>query len=268
MQAKEMCIEALDYAGARSAIGDFSDGSMFAMAYKELINSIRNINAEPRYSFGYQIAKGIVTSPSIRIGQPNYEGDILSTEEPQFLLTEAGQFLEAMLIRTDTPSVSTEPNFLDFGGLVPYRVARVYDQTGEYARSDRSDVIRDRDLQRTQSFRQFSYNQEREDFGILELTHLPSGELTVIAEKQIREPDDYEGNIDVPRNVYKFLMSWLARSVCRRLGNKEMMELAEKELASNEKPFIATNERNKRDYRINPNRAYQRLGAGGYAGIY
>jgi len=40
------------------------------------------------------------------------------------------------------------------------------------------------------------------------------------------------------------------------------LPLAEAELASSEKPFLATNERNKREARINPHRAYLRLGNG------
>ncbi len=260
---KDMLVEALDYAGARTAAGGFSDGNIFAMAYKELISSIRNINAEPRYSFGYQTAKGIITETSVEISsQLAYEDQGLTTEHWEFLFGELGEGLAPEGELAPRPE-----NNLDFGGLVPYRVARVFDRAGDYARADRSDVIRDRELQRTQGFRQFSFNQDREDFAILELSHLPSGELTVIAEKQIAEPDGYEGSMDLPRNVYKFLMSWLSRSLCRRLGNAEMMALAASELSSNEKPFLATNERNKRDYRLNPHRAYSRLGQGG-GGVY
>jgi len=261
---KDMLVDALDYAGARTAFGGFSDGSIFAMAYKELINSIRNINAEPRYSFGYQVAKGMVTETSIEISsQPNYDPDQgLTTEWDEFLFGELGAGL------APEGKVVIEPvNNIYFDGLVPYRVARVYDRSGDYARADRADVIRDRELQRTQHFRQFSFNQDSEDFAILELSRLPSGELTVIAEKQIIEPDGYEGTMDLPKNVYKFLMCWLSRSLCRRLGNKEMEIEAASELSSNEKPFLATNERNKRDYRLNPRAAYNRLGQGG-GGVY
>jgi len=272
--AKQMVIEALEYAGVPTASGDFSDGRIFAMAYRELINSIRNINAEPRYSFGYEIAKGIVTSYTLEVGKKADDAEDgwgLATEAGEFLLTESGELLEGWLAdESDSAGNASngQENIFDFNGLVPYRVARVFDSVGDYARSDRSDVIRDRELQRTQHFRQFSFNQDREDFAILELSHLPSGELTVIAEKQIIEPDGYEGTLDLPKNVYKFLMSWLARSVCRRLGNKEMEAIAASELSSNEKPFLATNERNKRDYRINPYNSYNRLGAGGYARFY
>ncbi len=260
---KDMLVEALDYAGARTAPGDLSDGIIFTMAYRELINSIRNINAEPRYSFGYQTAKGIVTVTSLKIrSQLAYEDRGLTTEHEEFLFGELSEG-----IAPEGELVPRSENNLDFGGLVPYRVARVFDRSGDYARADRADVIRDRELQRTQHFRQFSFNQDSEDFAILELSHLPSGELTVIAEKQIVEPDSCEDSMDLPRNVYKFLMSWLARSLCRRLGNMETMALATSELSSNEKPFLATNERNKRDYRLNPNAAYSRLGQGG-GGLY
>ena len=256
-RVKEILINALDYAGARTAAGAFSDGTIFAMAYKELVNSIRCINAEPRYSFGYQIAKGIVTVVCLEIARRQKLEDIgLATEHWELLFGELG---EGIVI--DTTQVR-EANNLDFDGLIPYRIARVYDSIGDYARTDRSDVIMDRELSRMQGFRQFSFNQDREDVALLELSHIPSGELTVIAEKQIREPDGYESSLDMPANVYKFVFAWLARSLCRRLGNSEMEVLAAAELSSCEKPFLATNERNKRDVRINPSRAYARLCGG------
>lgn len=264
IEVKEMLIEALDYAGARTGAGEVARGGIFAMAYRELINSIRDINAEPRYSFGYQIAKGVVSTPTLEIGRDlNDTGEwALATEAGEFILSEAGEIVEGVygdvLDVHGNISLHTENN-LDFSGLVPYRIARVYDGAGDYARTDRADVIRDRELNK--GIRQFSFNQDREDFAILELSQIPNGELTVIAEKQIQEPDGYEDSLDMPRNVYKFLMSWLARSLCRRLGNAEMEPLAAAELAACEKPFIATNERNKRDYRINPRNAYRRLGA-------
>jgi len=263
---KDILTEALDYAGARTAASGFSDGGVFAMAYKELINSIRTINAEPRYSFGYQVAKGVVTKPSILIGKIPYPGDErgLMTEQWAQLHTEWNEWLDAEQGGDPLPP---EENRLDFSSLgnaeqpvVPYRLARVFDVTGEYARSDRSDVIRDRALSRLQGFRQFAYNQDRDDYAILELSHLPHGELTIIAEKQILEPSSYEDGLDMPKNVYKFVCAWLARTLCRRLANAEMLPSAEAELASSEKPFIITNERNKRDARINPYRAFARLG--------
>jgi hypothetical protein len=256
-----MIIEALDYAGARTAAGGFADGVIFQMAYRELINSIRCVNAEPRYSFGYQTAKGVVTQASLEISKNlSYEDQGLTTEHWEFLFGELGEALAP-----EGELVLKPADNLDFGGLVPYRVARVYDRQGDYARADRADVIRDRELSRNSGFRQFSFNQDREDFAILELSRVPSGELTVIAEKQIEEPDGIDGEMDLPKNVYKFLMSWLSRSLCRRLGNAEMEALAASELSSNEKPFLATNERNKRDYRINPHLAYERLGQGGWS---
>jgi len=252
--AKDMLIAALDYAGARTAAADFSDGTVFAMAYTELVNAIRTINAEPRYSFGYQVAKGIVTSPSVGIAT-SAEAQGLATEHWELLFGELGERLT-----TEVGNSATSLNWLDFGGLVPYRIARVYDESSEYARSDRADVIKDRDLNR--GTRQFAYNQDRDDYAILELSHIPSGELTVIAEKQIEEPSGYDDALDMPKNVYKFVCAWLARSLCRRLGNAEMLPLAEAELDSSEKPFLATNERNKRTARINPHLAYARLGNG------
>jgi len=264
---KEMLVEALDYAGVRTAAADFSDGGVFAMAYRELVNSIRTINAEPRYSFGYQIAKGIVTLPSIEIvgRQPESTGLGLATEHWEGLLTEHGERIVIMLSDTgenDSDANNSKENIFDFDGLVPYRIARVYDSIGDYARSDRSDVIRDRELNRRMGFKQFSFNQDREDSAILELSHMPAGELTVVAEKQIVEPNGYEDSLDMPKNVYKFVLAWLARSMCRRLGNAEMLQLAELEFSSCEKPFLATNERNKREVRINPQIAYARLGGG------
>ena len=264
-KVKDIIIEALDYAGARTSAGDFSNGEVFAMAYRELVNAIRNINAEPRYSFGYQIAKTVVTKPGILIGNIPHPGDEtgLLTEGYEHLHTEFGEWLNGE--NAPVPPDENRPAFAGPEGksrsVVPYRIAKVYDGSGEYARSDRSDVIQDRELNRT-GFRQFAYNQDREDYGILELSQVPSGELTIIAEKQITEPDSYEDWLDMPRNVYKFVIAWLARSLCRKLGNAEMLPLAEMELANSEKPFIATNERNKRDARINPHRAYARLGNG------
>jgi hypothetical protein len=260
-----MLVEALDYAGARTAFGDFADGSVFAMAYRELVNSIRNINADPRYSFGYQIAKTAATTPSLDI---KAEADLipdqgLATEWNELLFGELGFGLAF----EGEPARNAE-NFLDFGGLVPYRIARVHDAIGEYERTDLAELVADRELGRGLHFRRFAFNQDREDYARLELSHLPSGELTVIAEKQIIEPKGYDDSLDMPKNVYKFVLAWLSRSLCRRLGNAEMGALAQAELATCEKPFIATNERNKRDYRLNPWRAYGRLGSGGYASGY
>ena len=253
-KVKDMLIAALDYAGAKTAAEGFSDGTVFAMAFTELVTVIRTINAEPRYSFGYQVAKGVVSGPSVGIAA-TLEARGLATEHWELLFGELGERLA-----TEGSNSAPSLNWLDFGGLVPYRIARVYDGSGEYARSDRADVISDRDLGR--SFRQFAYNQDRDDYAILELSQIPSGELTVIAEKQIEEPRGYDDALDMPKNVYKFVCTWLARSLCRRLGNAEMLPLAEAELASSEKPFIATNERNKRTARINPHLAYARLGNG------
>jgi len=260
-----MVLAALDYAGARTAAGDFSSGEVFAMAYNELIDSIRCMNAEPRYSFGYDIAKGIITQPSVYVGKSPYPGDQtgLLTETYEKVYTEASEWLQG-----ENHASPPEENRLSFGvgssgqPIVPYRIARVFDGSGEYTRSDRSDVIRDRELNRFSSFRQFSWNQDKEDWGILELSAIPSGELTVIAEKQIEEPIDYDDALDLPRNVYKFVFLWLARTLCRKLGNAEILPLAEAELASGEKPFLATNERNKRETRMNPRLAYARLGNG------
>jgi len=181
----------------------------------------------------------------------------LATEHFEILFGEIDE-----LIIADGELSMREENKISFGDLLPYRVARVYDSQGDYARSDRAEVIMDRDLGRNNGFRQFSFNQDSEYYALLELSHVPSGILTVVAEKPIREPNTYEDSLDMPRNVYKFVLAWLARSLCRRLGNAEMSALAEQELSSCEKPFIATNERNKRDTRLNPSKAYNRLGGG------
>jgi len=252
---RDIVAKALDYAGAPSAAGGFAGGENFSLGFEELINSIRNINAEPRYSFGYQIASAAVNALTVPIAkEPMQTAEGLATEHGELLFGEQGE-----LITLGYPTVDYD-NFLDFDGLVPYRVARVYDALGGYARCDRAELVMDRDINRNAGTRRFAFNQESEDMAILELSHLPSGRLTVIAEKQLGEPADFESSLDLPGNVYKFLTLWLARSLAHELGNKERETELLSELNSSEKPFIITNERNKRDYRINALSAFARLG--------
>jgi hypothetical protein len=265
-KAKEMAVDALDYAGAPSGPGGSAAGPLFDMAFRELVNSIRCVNAEPRYSFGYQTAKAQnVSSVRIEITSRRELGwaEGLATEKGELLFGERGEWI----IFDGDPIPLLNENWLDFGGLVPYRLAKVYDSQGSYARRDLSELASARESGAGQP-RSFAFNQESEDMAILELSHLPRGELSVIAEKQIAEPSNSEDFLDLPKNVYKFLLLWLARTLCRKLGNAEREQQASAELRSMEKPFAATNERNKRDYRIDTSRPFARLGAGVYARGY
>ena len=253
---RDIVTKALDYAGAPSAAGGFAAGEIFSLGFEELINSIRNINAEPRYSFGYQIASAVINILTIPIEKgPMQTVEGLATEHYELLFGEQGE-----LITLGDPRIDYD-NYLDFDGLIPYRIAKVYDSLSGYARCDRAELMMDRGINRSMGTRRFAFNQESEDMAILELSHMVSGPLTVIAEKQLREPADFESVLDLPANVYKFLMLWTARSLAHGLGNKERESELLSELNSNEKPFAVTNERNKRDYRINTRSAFARLGS-------